>query len=175
MKHDPTRLRHIFWLMLFCSSALWSASPTVGDMAPDFHATTLSGEPFLLSQALQQGPVYLVFWATWCPHCLAEVPALKALQSHFFPRLTVLGINIAINDSVAAVRRYQQEHQLNYPLLFDHSRRLRKRYRAVGTPTQILINRQGRIHYRGAATPSIETLESWWPALAVSTGLKKLP
>jgi peroxiredoxin len=165
----------IFWWLLLCSLDTFSNTPIVGSVAPEFQAKTLSGESVVLSQVLHQGPVLLVFWATWCPHCRSEVPALKALHAHFSPRLTVLGVNIAINDSIPAVRRYQQAHQLTYPLVFDQDRQLRKRYRVVGTPTQILINQQGRIHYRGSETPAIKTMEDWWTSLSVSTEMTKTP
>ena len=47
---------------------------SVGQIAPDFELTTLSGETVSLSDFRGQG-VFLNFWATYCEPCKQEMPA----------------------------------------------------------------------------------------------------
>jgi len=50
----------------------------VGDTATDFSATDLNLDEFQLSQALQEGPVVLVFYrGQWCPVCNRHLSALQ--------------------------------------------------------------------------------------------------
>lgn len=42
----------------------------VGDIAPDFKAVDASGNVFQLAEALQNGPVVMIFYrGHWCPIC----------------------------------------------------------------------------------------------------------
>jgi len=51
---------------------------SVGDTATDFSATDLNLDEFQLSQALQEGPVVLVFYrGQWCPLCNRHLSALQ--------------------------------------------------------------------------------------------------
>lgn len=70
------------------------------------------------SQALKQwqGKIIVVnFWATWCPPCREEMPALSRLQDQYRSRgVVVLGI---ATDDVDKIREFSKETQVSYPLL----------------------------------------------------------
>lgn len=52
------------------------AAPVIDRPAPDFVLKTLDGQEIALS-SLQGQPVLVNFWATWCPPCRAEMPAIQ--------------------------------------------------------------------------------------------------
>lgn len=56
-----------------------------GSEAYDISAKTPEGEDFLLS-SLRGKYVVVDFWASWCPDCRAEIPAVKELYSEFHPK-----------------------------------------------------------------------------------------
>ncbi len=142
------------------------AANKVGDKAPGFSATTLDDKTVALSDYLGKKPVHLVFWATWCPNCLKEIPEINALQARFGDRLAILAINVGINDSVDAAHEYQKKHNMQYPVVFDDGNTISSSYTIVGTPTQILVGADGVIRYRGVKTPTILDIEKYWKELS---------
>lgn len=126
----------------------------IGSSAPDFSLTTLAGEPVGLADFKGKKPVMLVFWATWCPICREEAPKIKQLAAEFGPKgLAVLGVNVGINDSPRKAKVYHQRLQLNYPVVFDQGSRVTQSYGVVGTPTIIILDRQGVVRYKSASVP----------------------
>ncbi len=146
-------------------SAPLAAGNGVGDKAPDFSAATLDGTPVTLSDHLGKKPLHLIFWATWCPNCLKEIPEINRLQERLGNRLAILAINVGIDDSIGAVRRYQEEHDMKYPVIFDADSTITRTYGIVGTPTQLLIGTDGVIRYRSSQTPKSDDIEAHWDIL----------
>src|SRR5207302_8310612 len=57
--------------------------PKVGQLAPDFALNELyTGRPITLS-SLRGRPVWINFWASWCPPCKAELPDMKQVYSRY--------------------------------------------------------------------------------------------
>jgi thiol-disulfide isomerase/thioredoxin len=111
--------------------------------APAFIARDLDGRE--VSTASLRGKVVLInFWATWCPPCRAEIPDLVALQEKYKDRLQIIGIS---EDEVspAVVKRFANEHQMNYPIVMT-SPELEKMFPGVSAlPTSFIVDRQSRI------------------------------
>src|SRR5260370_7704306 len=59
-----------------------------GTTARDF-SVDIAGKPGHLTD-LKGKVVVLNFWATWCPPCVEETPALTRLQKHIQPRPSLL-------------------------------------------------------------------------------------
>jgi len=76
-----------------CVAALAFASATVGNAAPALDVPELDGQTFDLSA--QRGKVVIVnFWATWCPPCREEMPALDAFYRRYHGQgLEMIGVS----------------------------------------------------------------------------------
>lgn len=74
----------------------------------------LEGEPQAMAQ--WKGKTIIVnFWATWCPPCLEEMPALSKLHAQYQGRnLMVLGIS---SDDLDKIREFTLQAPVSYPLL----------------------------------------------------------
>ncbi len=90
-------------------------------------------------------PVVLNFWATWCPPCVKEMPALDALNAS----LAADGIDVLTvsNDfgGLPAVQKFYMANGIEHlPALTDQRGRLAQAFKLPGLPTTILIDRSGR-------------------------------
>jgi thiol-disulfide isomerase/thioredoxin len=123
-----------------------SAAPNsiarVGEPAPLWSEPSLPG-PKLSLAALRGKPVYLNFFATWCPPCNAEAPAIDAIARAYGPRgLQVVGVDVLENAQKAA--GFRAGHHLSYPVVVDDGT-LRDQYRINGLPVHVFIDRAGSV------------------------------
>ena len=116
--------------------------------APDFTLPDMDGEPYALQDF--RGKVVLInFWATWCPPCRKEMPALEALYKKLGDEsFTVLAVNQWEDpDHVFA---YTGELNVfpTFQILFDPESAISEKYSVKGLPTSFLIDKKGRLAYR---------------------------
>ncbi len=107
--------------------------------APDFTLESLTGEMVRLSE--QRGtPVVVNFWATWCPPCVEEMPALQALADS---GVKVFGINM--REDAEAVRDFVTDLGITYPILLDPDDATVLAYSVLGLPQTVVIDANGVI------------------------------
>ena len=88
--------------------------------------------------------VVLNFWATWCPPCVEETPALIQLQQRIASRNGVV-LGVSVDDDEAAYRKFLQDHGINYPTSRDPSKKSALDYGTVMYPETYIIDRHGKI------------------------------
>jgi peroxiredoxin len=115
-----------------------SASPLVGQEAPDFALAANDGSHFQLS-ALRGKTVVLDFWATWCGPCLEEIPDLEKLQQNASSRTIILGIS---DDDEPTVREWERKYGRSFRTLVG-ARGTFDAYGVKPLPTLVMINKQG--------------------------------
>lgn len=118
-----------------------------GKKADDFELE-LNGKPAHLSD-MRDKVVVLNFWASWCPPCVEEAPALNRLQKHIAPKgATILGVSV--DEDPAAYSKFLSDHAPNFPTWRDPSAKDNKSKIALdyGTsvyPETYIINHDGKI------------------------------
>jgi cytochrome c biogenesis protein CcmG/thiol:disulfide interchange protein DsbE len=133
-------------------------SPREGFSAPDFTLELLDGGQVTLSDL--RGKVVLInLWASWCPPCREEMPAIeKVYRSYRELGLEVLGVNTTNQDSQAAAAAFVQEVGVTFPIPLDRSGEVSAAYNLRGLPTSFFIDHQGVIHSVVVGGPMSETL-----------------
>ena len=103
-----------------------------------------SGEEVTLAR--WQGRVVLLnLWATWCAPCRKEMPALDRLQAELGSRdFEVVALAVDRAGTEAAAKFLAQVDVKSLGLYIDGTARAGTSLKAVGLPTTILIDRQGR-------------------------------
>uniref|UniRef100_E6Q7X3 Putative Peroxiredoxin n=1 Tax=mine drainage metagenome TaxID=410659 RepID=E6Q7X3_9ZZZZ len=142
----PLLLSAAFVLLAGCSHSASSNAPahaSVGAMEPSWSERTDKGS-MLSSSSLLGKPVYVNFFASWCPPCNDEAPDIEALSKRYASRgLQVVGVDVMENADKAAL--FGREHNLTYPLVVDDGT-LRDAYQLNGLPVHVFIDADGTVH-----------------------------
>lgn len=141
-------------------------SPRQGFLAPDFTLNTLDGHEVTLS-SLRGDPVVLNLWASWCPPCRAEMPAIQRVYEQNRERgLQILAVNMTYQDSVSAAAAFVSEFGLSFPVPLDTTGIVGNGYQMRALPTTFFIDREGVIQKVIIGGPMSEaTLQSAVEAL----------
>lgn len=137
------------WIVLSASPASTTSgripSPREGFLAPEFALDRLDGESMALSEA--RGKVVVVnLWASWCPPCRAEMPALERLYEAYRDKgLEVLAVNMTAQDNLGDARSFVEQYGLSFPILIDSGGLVANLYHLRALPTTFFIDRDGVI------------------------------
>ena len=116
----------------------------VNGPAPDIPLTLVDGEPLRLSD-YRGRVVFVNFWATWCPPCIDELPALQDFAAD---QGTGGAVVLAVNsvESADQIQTYLEANAISLPdvpVVLDPEAAL---YRALGIvrlPTTWVIDAEG--------------------------------
>lgn len=121
----------------------------VGATAPVVTVNALDGEPVNLGQWLGKKPVLVEFWATWCSNCEELLPRLREAKKLVGDRMEFLAVNVTVNQTPDRVRRYLQDHEMPFRVLYDDQGASTRAYQAPATSFVVIVDAQGRVAYTG--------------------------
>ncbi len=120
-------------------------APQKGFEAPNFTLADAQGQKYTLSE-LQGKAVLVNFWATWCPPCREEMPAIQGYyQKYQAQGLVVLGVNATNQDYPLNVVPFVQQNGLSFPILLDETGDIGRKYELRSLPSSFFINRDGTV------------------------------
>ncbi|PIE60139.1 MAG: redoxin [Desulfobulbus propionicus] len=149
--------RNLAILTLFiCLVPMTSFAVQPGDQLPYFSAENMEGNTYDLSRYIGKKPIMLVFWASWCPNCITEVPKVNKLVAQFQKKgMEFIAINIGVNDSKKRAASFIKKNKINYPVIFDTKQAITNKYKVIGVPTIIVADSKGVVQFAGHGTPEI--------------------
>jgi peroxiredoxin len=117
--------------------------PSRQKLADDFSLPRPDATAFRLRD--HHGQVVLInFWATWCPPCLAEMPAMERLWQQHRDRGFVL-VAVSVDTDPAKVPPFVAEHRLTFPIVLDPRMEVAARYGVRALPSSFLVDRAGNL------------------------------
>ena len=130
------------------------AAPKVGQPAPPLTVAQLDGRPFDLG-TLRDHVVVVNFWATWCPPCRAELPALDAFYRQYHAQgVEILALSAERSRARGDARKAMQPFAFPAAMLCDA--KANGFGDPDGLPTTYVIDTQGVIRARFlAGRPSL--------------------
>jgi peroxiredoxin len=142
------------------SSGDLSAVPAqVGFAAPKLTLEDLSGKTVSLSDYL--GSVVLVnLWATWCPPCRDEMPALQIFYDQYKADGFVL-IGINQEEKLEAVSPFVAEFGLTFPVWLDENYQAQRVFNTSSLPSSYVIDRAGTVRLMWVGGVSEKFLEKY--------------
>lgn len=111
--------------------------------APDFILKDLEDVEIRLSDYSGKD-VLLVFGATWCRFCRAEIPRLKEWYSKYREKNFEI-INVYIQESKKKVLSFVSRHGIPFKVLLDTNGYVARQYGVRGVPTKYVVSRDGLI------------------------------
>jgi cytochrome c biogenesis protein CcmG, thiol:disulfide interchange protein DsbE len=118
-----------------------------GTTARDF-SLEIEGKPEHLTD-YKGRVVILNFWATWCPPCVEETPALNHLQKYIESRNGVI-LGVAADEDADAYEKFLRDQRVIFPTYRDPSTRdnhspIAQSYGTSMYPETYVIDRHGKI------------------------------
>lgn len=142
--------------------AVWVAGPLplsaaqiaqVGKAAPSFAFTSLDGNR-LTSKQFTGHPVFLNFFATWCPPCKLELPNIVKSYPTYKARVTYVGVDQ--EESPDLVKPFLKQYAIQYLVGIDEGS-VAGAFGVAALPQSVFIDRAGivRAIWRGYMPPNI--------------------
>jgi len=88
--------------------------------------------------------VFVDFWASWCPPCLASLPAYDQMRQEIgTEEFEIIAINV--DEDTEDALKFLQKHPVGYPVLADPEGQIGIPYKIRSLPRSFLLDRDGRI------------------------------
>jgi peroxiredoxin len=140
-----------FWFLLgliimqFFIPGLQHAEPEKTEPL-NFTLKSIDGEEVSLKDYRGKKIVHLIFWATWCPHCLMEMPKVNELSQSLGKKpYEALAVDVGINESIKRIRKIQKQYKIPCKILLDENGMVTRLFKIVGVPCHIIIGTDGGI------------------------------
>jgi len=100
----------------------------------------MAGNPVSF-ESLNDKPVFLNLWATWCPPCIAELPGIYDLHKEYGDKVNFVLVS---NESRAKVRGFAKNKGFE-SLPFYRNESIPDDFSSQSIPTTFIIDKNGKI------------------------------
>jgi len=98
-------------------------------------------EPFYFSVAKDQ-VIFLNFWATWCPPCVAEMHEIQALYERWGEKVAFM---LVTNEKPDVVKAFMEKHNYLMPVFYLAGTPPPEALRFKALPTTFIISKDGKV------------------------------
>jgi cytochrome c biogenesis protein CcmG/thiol:disulfide interchange protein DsbE len=128
------------------AAALQPCPTGLGPGLPDLTLACLGGgAPVALRGKGTGTPMLVNVWASWCPPCVEEVPALVAFADKAAGRVGVVGV--ATEDPQDKALTFAKQFGMRYPSVVDDDGAILRAFRP-GPPVTLFLDASGRVAYK---------------------------
>jgi len=140
-------------LALACQPANAAQIAQVGKPVPTFSFTGLDGARHTSAQ-FQGHPLFMNFFATWCPPCKLELPNIVKNYPSYKSKVTFLGLDQ--EESPELVKPFLRQYDIRYEIGIDEGQ-IGSDYGVAAIPQSIFVDRHGvvRAIWRGYMPPNV--------------------
>jgi peroxiredoxin len=135
-------------LLLFALPSYRQGEASIAGKTADDFALEMDGKAQHLSD-YRGKVVVLNFWASWCPPCVEEAPALNRLQRHVAAKGGMV-LGFSIDEDPAAYDKFLKQFEINFPTyrdvtVRDNKSKVMNGYGTTLIPETYVIDRHGKI------------------------------
>jgi thiol-disulfide isomerase/thioredoxin len=136
-----------------------NAAPAKADAIPanfDVQLTSLDGNLVSL-QDLKGKTIFLNFWATWCPPCIAEMPDIHQLYGRI-DQNKVAFVMVSTDENQQKLHDFLKKKGYTFPV-YQLAGNLPAVYSVNSIPTTFIISPEGQIVYQHVGMANYNTDE----------------
>jgi len=117
-------------------------------MLPDLSVRLLDGKQVRLSALLEEGPLLVSFWATWCAPCKKEMIFLEKFHQKYNENsFRVLAISTDSRKSMSKVKSYIRAKKYTFLVGIDPNQEIAKKMNALLMPTTLILNKDRKVSW----------------------------
>lgn len=123
-----------------------AAGISAGTQGEEILFKNMKGEVIELGD--QKGKVVFInFWATWCPPCIAEMPAINKLYSSFEENEKVMFLMVDVDNSPAKSQKFMDKRKFDLPV-YTPASPIPPSYLGGSIPTTLVLNKYGKVVFK---------------------------
>jgi thiol-disulfide isomerase/thioredoxin len=138
----------VWMLKQLLSVGLFKPDIKAGNTSSKAPATTFAYQDqkgnVVSSTELRGKVVFINFWATWCPPCPAEMPALNELYEQFKGDNRIVFLFMNEDENVDKANTFLSSNHYSFPVV-TRAGNVSEEMFAGTLPTTIVLDKQGRI------------------------------
>jgi thiol-disulfide isomerase/thioredoxin len=123
----------------------------INTKAPDANASTLEGQIWQMKE--QKGKnIIVVFWASYCHPCLAEIPHIKELYQKYKDndKLEIITYSFDLSQNIQALKEFIHDKNITYPVLIEKypqnsEKNFAAKFEVIGVPSIWFIDKNGTV------------------------------
>ena len=117
-------------------------------MLPDLTIKLINGKKTRLSTLLEDGPILVEFWATWCAPCKKEMIFLEEYHKKYSDRgFRVLAISTDSPKSMSKIKSYIRAKKHTFLVGLDPNQEVAKKMNAMVMPTVLLVDKDRKVSW----------------------------
>ena len=117
-------------------------------MLPDLSVRLVDGKQVRLSALLEEGPLLVSFWATWCAPCKKEMIFLEKFHQKYNENsFRVLAISTDSPKSMSKVKSYIRAKKYTFLVGIDPNQEIAKKMNALLMPTTLILNKDRKVSW----------------------------
>jgi thiol-disulfide isomerase/thioredoxin len=105
---------------------------------------TLNGTQINLENEYADKVIFINFWATWCPPCIAEMPAIEKLYQKFKDRI---GFACISNESLDTIKEFKTKNKYSFTM-YQGEMDVPKEFNLTIIPATFIISRDKKIAFK---------------------------
>ena len=135
--------------------------------APDFTVYNADGSTVALSEK-QGKPVFINFWATWCPPCRSELADINKAYETYGDRIEFMMVDLTDGyngEDQPTVEAFVAENGYTFPVYFDLDSSAAMAYGVRSIPTTVLVAADGTLLHTQMGAMSESQIEQLMQSL----------
>lgn len=88
------------------------------------------------------------FWATWCPPCVEEIPALSQFWDKYRGRDDIALYTVSVDKDWKTIDNFLKKNPSSIPMFHDPAAATAARFGSTQYPETYIVNRSGRVLFR---------------------------